>query len=498
MTDILVSDASRLWIIENRAGPANVPAYAGLGRAGQPAWSQGDVTVIRNPSPTQYGQFVVAGKVIGEQGNPELPVMVRYTDTISTLLKMVRKGCDADLQVHMGSCQQPTDFERGWDKILVLEGGRPTSWGLDGDLGALDTGDRAVVNEEVPFTGLDMYEIVPMTFAELGAATVVQEINDISICDAVSCGACGLSSDGCQVFFALQDATPGSPGLPPRIVGSRDGGSTLVIRSITSHAVNVDATALACAGTRIVVVSPGSGEGIHYADITAFLNSTETWTKVQTGLTLPTGAPRDLFVLNSANIWIVGAGGYIYKSTDITAGVVAQSAGSATTQPLNAIHGADALNLVAVGDSNAVVRTTNGGVTWAAVTGPAVGVVLNTVWVRSKDEWFVGAANGNLYYTRDGGTTWTLKAFSGSGAGAVNDIVFSTPTVGYMAHNTAALVGRILRTINGGQSWYVMPEGTGNIPTNQRINALSPCADPNIVYGGGLGATTDGIIVKGA
>lgn len=499
MADIFVSDFSRLWLIENRAGPANPPTYMGLARAGQPSWPAGGVTVIRNPSPTQYGGFVVAGKVIGEDGNPELPVMMRYlSDVRSTLLRLRRSGCDHDLQVHMGTCQSPTDFDRGWDKILILEGARPTDWGLDGDIGALDTGDRAVVNEEVPFTGLDLLEIVRITFSELGAATVIQEINDVSVCDQVTCGLCGLSSDGCQIVFALQDATPGSPGLPPRIHATKDGGGTLITRTITSHAANVDANAIACVGTNLVVVSAGSGEGIHYATIADILNSIEAWTKVQTGLVLPSGAPHDLFSLGASQTWIVGAGGYIYKSSDITSGVTVQSAGSATVQQLNAIHGSDSQNLVAVGQSNAVVRTTNGGVTWSLVVGPSVGVNLNTVWVRGKDEWFVGNAAGNLYYTRDGGTTWTLKAFPGSAAGVVRDIAFSNPTVGYLAHDTAAGAGRILRTVNGGQSWYVAPEGTGNIPTNQRVNALSPCADANVIYGGGLGTGTDGFLVKGA
>ncbi len=69
-----------------------------------------------------------------------------------------------------------------------------------------------------------------------------------------------------------------------------------------------------------------------------------------------------------------------------------------------------------------------------------------------------------------------------------------------MAHDTVTPAGRILRTIDGGNSWYVVPEGNTGFPANDRLNMLAPCInDPNIVYGGGLGDNaTDGILIKGA
>ena len=145
--------------------------------------------------------------------------------------------------------------------------------------------------------------------------------------------------------------------------------------------------------------------------------------------------------------------------------------------------------------------TRNGGTTWAPITGPNPGVNLNAVWMRGKDEWFIGDAGGQLWYTIDGGNTWTEKTFTGSGAGVIRDIKFINGTVGYMAHDTGTPAGRILRTVDGGYSWYVLPEGDTVLPANDRINAVAPCseADPNTVYGGGLADdAVDGIIVKGA
>jgi photosystem II stability/assembly factor-like uncharacterized protein len=156
------------------------------------------------------------------------------------------------------------------------------------------------------------------------------------------------------------------------------------------------------------------------------------------------------------------------------------------------------LNVVAVGASNAVVATNNGGISWSAITGPIPGTVLNAVWMHSPLEWLVGSAAGRLYYTIDGGVTWAEKNFPGNGAGQVRDIVFTSPSVGYMSHSTAAPAGRILRTIDGGYSWYVLPEGPGAIPTNQYVTQLAVCDDHNVVFGAGRGAATAGFLVKGA
>jgi len=429
-----------------------------------------------------------------------LPLQVRYQYTASALLALARRGCELDLQIHIGTCEDPRDFNGGWasGKVIVLEGASINTYSTD-ELGALMQSDDAVVNENLDTDGLDYYEIVPIAFGQLAAAEIVQEIVDVAICDAVTCGACGVASDGCSHVFALTMSAGGSPGLPAELIFSEDGGANVGQTNVDSLAANEDPSAMSCVGIYLVVVSNESCS-LHYAPIADILAGTESWSEVATGFVCAAGTPNDIFSLGSGFTWIVGNGGYVYFSDDVTAGVSVQDAGAATTQNLNAIHGFDEDNLVAVGASNAVIHSSNGGVTWSSLTGPAVGVVLNTVWMRTADEWFVGAANGNLYYTRDRGVTWTQKAFNGDGAGQVRDIVFATPTVGYMAHDTVTPVGRILRTIDGGHSWYVLPEGAGAIPDNDRVNALAASGEcPNVVYGGGLGANaTDGFLVKAA
>src|SRR3990167_2059076 len=496
MGDNLRTPFTRVFTIENRAGPANVPVYQGRAKAGSPSWDLGDRTPVREPDPTRYGAFKIVDAIKGERALPTMDIMARMRFTVSEFLRLSRQGCPLDVQVHSGKCQDPRDFNGGWDKVLVLEGADISTYSSD-ELGALEQGEDAVVNETISLNALDMYELSRLTLTELGGSQIPREVADVAICDSVVCGACGLPSSGCDRIFAITIPSAGSPGITAELIHSQDGGATLGETVISTLGVNEDPSALGCVGIYLAVISNESCS-IHYAEIADIFAGTATWTEIATGLVCTAGAPNDIFSLGSGFVWIVGNGGYIYFSDDITAGVTAQHSGTLTAQNLNAIHGYDEDNLVAVGNSNAVLLTRNGGATWSSVTGPAFGVHLQTVWMRSVDEWFVGASNGRLYYTRDGGVSWTEKAFSGNGAGIVRDIVFATPTVGYMAHSTAALVGRIFRTIDGGNSWYVLPEGTGAIPDNDYVAALAASGDcPDVVYGGGLGSdASDGFLVK--
>jgi photosystem II stability/assembly factor-like uncharacterized protein len=153
-----------------------------------------------------------------------------------------------------------------------------------------------------------------------------------------------------------------------------------------------------------------------------------------------------------------------------------------------------------VGDLNAIIHTTNGGSTWMPLTGPAVGETLNCVWMYDTDTWFVGTSTGGLYLTQNSGVTWDNVADNlPITINEVNEILFFDDTVGYMSVSDGAAHSQIMRTIDGGETWYVLPEGSGAIPDNDIINMLAVCDDPNAVWGGGLGGGgVDGIIVKAA
>jgi hypothetical protein len=478
--------------MEDGAGPGVTPEYMGVWKGGSLSWDFGTEEKIEIPDDSAYGAFQEVASLPGTEGKPSMTLTARYSQNLSDMLRLARRRCYHDFQVHVGSCEDLQDFDGGWQKIVVLEHGAITNYGTE-DLGALGSGDRAAVNESIDIQMRDYYEIKRIDSAEICTTSVVQEVVAVAFCDRRACGECGEVSDGCQRLFALILASSGSPGLGAQVVYSADGGSTCGSTVISTLAANEDPDDMSCFGDYIVVVSETSGTH-HYADRTDILNGVAAWAEsaaYETG-----GEPRCIWVLRPGYAWVGGAGGYIYFLDSAESDPVVQDAGSATSEDLNDVHAFDEENIIAVGDNNALIKTTNGG-TWGAVTGPAVGVDLLSCWMRSKTEWWIGTANGKLFYTTNSGISWTEKTFPGSGTGSVRDIVFVSTQVGYIAHTTAAPLGRILRTISGGNRWYVLPEGTGSIPANDRINALATCGDPNLIVGGGLAdSATDGFLVK--
>lgn len=495
---ILKNSQSRVFTIEGGSGPGASAVYQGRARALAAAQNGGAFTPIRGPSPKQYGAFETILKTRAQAALPTTSLEFREKRDVSEMLTLFQKRCDVDVQVHFGSCTDPTDFN-SFEFVRILEGAGMENWATD-DQGTFEA--ENVVQETLPFTGEELYDIRPLHDSQLASGLIVQEVVGIAICDGISCGNCGAPSDGASVIFTVQKAHGGSPGLPAEIVFTDDGGSTLGSTHVTTLLATKNPSDLTCVGTNLVVIS-GEDLSIHFASISDVLLSRESWTKTVIGL-VATKLPTRIFSRGRTLTWIAAAGGYIYFSSDITAGVVAQTAGGVTTQDLADIHGVDDVNLIAVGGSNAVLVTSNGGSTWSSVTGPSVAVALTACWMRSIREWLVGDAAGNLWYTRDAGSTWTSKAFNGNGTGAVTAIVFATRSVGYMAHVVSAH-GHILRTIDGGASWTRIPDG-GNIGTltdNAAINRLAVADSApnnikaNLVHAVGLAVdASDGIWLK--
>lgn len=493
--NVVRSDYTRLFLLENSAAPNVTPRYMGFWRANDVKYPFGDIKLIREPSSTQRGAFNTVGDIPGDVGLAALTVQARLSRDRSDLLRMAKRGCYSDVQIHIGTCGNPADYINGWEKVAVLFKGKIPEYAAN-NLGALDPSERNVSMEDIAFHGYDYYEITRLNWAERASVEVIREITDITVCDSVACGACGITSDGCTTLFAVQKSSGGSPGILMEVLASQDAGATWIARTVTGAAAAQDPNRMGCVGNNMIVLSSAAG-GLFWAPLANILASTETWAKVTTGV-VSGGEPIALFSPSPSQTWVVGKGGYIYFTNDPTSGLTVQDAGVATIQDYNDVDGFDLLNVVAVGKSNSVAYTRNGGATWAAITGPAVGVDLNCVSVQDENTWWVGTAGGKLFYTINGGTTWVERTFSGSGSGNVADVQFFNNGVGYMAHATAGGVGRIFRTISGGNSWYLSPEGTGSIPSNAKINRIATCEDPNIVYAAGLKSGTDGIILKGA
>ncbi len=497
MTQIADKGKSRVFLIAGQARPDHKPAYQSMMRAGGVSQDFGDVERIEAPDPAKWGGFITVGEIKGPTKRATTTLTGRYlADTASELLKQAKAGCLVDLQIHQGICTNPAIFNT-FTKAVILERANLSNWKVD-DLGALSSDEQGKVDEQADVSADAIYEVLPLTFAPAAEALIVSEVVDAVICGGVSCGDCDAENAGRDKVYCLTTVRTGSPGLPAEVLYTVDGGLNWYTSIIAALAVSDSPSAIGCLGDYLFVV----GSGLAELDYTPLVDldgtGAETWTELASQFTV-TKEPQDIAV-GTTVAWIVGKLGAIYKlDSDVTLGATLQTAASAlTTENLTKVAALGDTVAVAVGANNVVLYTTNGE-TWASVTGPAAGVALTAIAVKSDKIWLVGTASGALYYTLDSGATWTLKGFAGSGAGKVWDIVFATNSVGYLAHATATPRGRVFRTCDGGYSWNLLPE-SGSAPVCQRVTCVAASAnDVNYVVAGGLGGTagTDGVLLIG-
>jgi photosystem II stability/assembly factor-like uncharacterized protein len=493
---ILKTANTRVFIIECRARPDHSPSYKSCLKMTAYSQALGDTTKIECPDPYKYGGFIEKGSIKGATERPATSLVGRYPqDMLSDLMKLARKGCAFDVQLHSGTCQDPSSFNE-YDKALILEGASISNYSTE-DLGALESGENAKVDETSDINASDAYEVVPLGVSNKTPTLVLNEVVDAVLCDNISCGECETESGGCDKVYAVTNGTSGSPATIPDLVYTLDGGATWYVYDIAG--VTSPPGAVECLGDYVFVTVNVPNE-IAYALKSEMDGLTvPTWTLISTGF-VTLGEPNDAWSSGSY-AFIVGDNGYVYGTDDVTSGVTVLDAGVATTEILTCVHGISSEFVLAGGQNGALIFTSDG-ISWAKSpsTPVGVGVTINTVWVASTTEWFVGASNGNLYYTLNQGVTWTVSAFSGSGSGSVESIVFPTKSVGYLSHTTTAPKGRILRTIDGGNTWKLIPEKTGTMPLNDKINALAYCiSDANFVVGAGLADdSSDGFIVVGS
>jgi hypothetical protein len=489
------SGESRVWLFADGYGPGKSKLYLGWARIGDPTYGFGDVDSVEVPDADSYNKFDKVSEIQGAEENPTASIISRYARLdVSELLKAGKKRCPVGVQAHIGLCSNPQDFNRGWDKIVNFVQARFTSWSAE-NFGALDSDEMNPTNETGELSARDMYEIKKIKFTEICAARGNREFISVDVCDDLTCGECGVPSDGCQKVLAVMLGTGATPGTLPSVVYSDDGGTTCDSVDIDTLYSNEDPDDAACVGPDFVVIS--SAGGMHIATVGDILDGAPDWVETTEGFVAGFG-PNCIWSYDARHTWIGAENGYIYFTSSPRSGVEIQDAAVATTVNILDIHACDSLHVVAVGQANAVIYTENGGETWVPIVGPSIGVQLNCVWMLDPNVWLIGDNLGNLWYTEDGGENWAENTDIDQTLTVIDEIEFHDETVGYMSARVGATDGRIFRTIDGGMTWYEMPEGTtGQLADNDRINSLAVCKDPNIVWGAGLNADgTTGFMAK--
>jgi hypothetical protein len=491
--------SGRVFTIKGRAGPAHEPLYHQSGAWGTSSWGQGDVTKIEIPSDRQYNTWTEIDSYQASADRATGTLSIYEDFDRSDVMELIRLRCPFDVQIHLGCDGDPRDFDLGWNKIKFFEDARGTSYDPS-ERAAMEGGGQQANTEDMPVSARDIYDGLRMTFKFVAQNEVGESVIAIKVCDRITCATCEdeVFSDGCQRVLAVTSGVGTSPGVLPQVIITTDQYkiNAIIERWITTFAIGEQASDAACVGSYFVVSSQ-AGLAFHYANLADMVNQVETWAKVVTGLVAAKG-PNAMWNYSPMLTFVAAEDGYIYLMRNPADGVTVLDAGAATADDLNDIAGYDAENVAAVGDATAFVYTTDGA-SFSTGGEPSGPTNLEAVAYRTRKEiWVGGTGSGNVYYTTDYGDTWTTKALPGS-LTQVDKIIWASDSVGFILGQTATPNARVLRTVNGGYTWYVMPEAPGlSLPTFDYANDADVCEkDVNKLFIGGLADNGgDGVIVK--
>lgn len=203
-----------------------------------------------------------------------------------------------------------------------------------------------------------------------------------------------------------------------------------------------------------------------------------------------------IFVLDNRHIWVATDSGRVYFSSDGAQTWTEQESAFVAVAggDLRAIHFADAMTGYAVGFTDVVIRTTDGGENWAlAATG--LGALWEYVHVFSRQRLIIGCnfdVNpnvGTLFMSYDAGASWLDMTRWPVTFGSTGTIVLSflpDGLTGYLVRRHTGDPSVIYKTINGGFDWRPLVT-----PDNTDIQAILAC-QPNLGYavGDAHGGTT--------
>jgi hypothetical protein len=108
MSDFSVAKTAntRVFLIEGGARPDHAPSYKSCLRMMAVSQGFGDIERIECPDPFNYGKFIEKAQIKGATERPTTSLEGRYPhDMLSDLMKLARKGCAFDVQLHTGACR---------------------------------------------------------------------------------------------------------------------------------------------------------------------------------------------------------------------------------------------------------------------------------------------------------------------------------------------------------------------------------------------------------
>ncbi|MCL5036593.1 MAG: YCF48-related protein [Chloroflexi bacterium] len=204
----------------------------------------------------------------------------------------------------------------------------------------------------------------------------------------------------------------------------------------------------------IKMVSTTAGWAVGYFNTDGYVYNTTNGT-VWNQQNIIAGSPlRGVSFADVNNGWAVGDGGIIRHT--LNGGTAWSNQVSPTTQNLRGVSFVDANNGWAVGDNGTIIRTSNG-TDWAVEASGTAEPLFSIFMNSTTDGWAVGSNGAVLYYT---GGAWNASQVGGA---PFKTVFFLNPNQGWIA----GAGGVLYYTGDGGVTWTA--ESTG---TAQTINSV--------------------------
>jgi hypothetical protein len=352
-------------------------------------------------------------------------------------------------------------------------------------------GVQADVKEQVALAATLLQKYTLVAHDDITLTTQDSDINKVLSIGAFRCqGACGVgkSEEDEWLWVTDRDSTPGYSGNATARLGYTTD------RFVTRNSVPIDlfqaadATDVVFLGDRIIVFSASKAPA--YASWTDILNGVTApnlWTAM-TGFTGITAGnfPSKASAPDSATIFMVGAGGRIWKSIGGTSATLIADTGVVTSQNLTTVDfQTDKLGFIG-GASGTFIRYYNGAMSVISITDGTntVSAQLNRVRVPSKreSEVYIGTAGGELWRTRNATDTRpTFERLSGPlfGTGAITDLDFAGYKGDqlYILHTNSSNQSIVYRDLSGGAG----DGGLGGIQIEKVGEYVSPGSKMNSI-----------------
>ena len=458
MAEYFNASQGAIWVQPD--GPNTQPYYLGCHDMGDITAPEGDITKRYCPDPSGAGKWTVAMTSQGLPGDVTASITT-YVANVQDYLQQLR--CPTGIYIHQAECGRKDVFSN-YDAGTLLRNARITSRSKTG-MAAREGADASEMSFDLSADPpLAEYWALRMS---LLTTTGDADAKSIAIGGEEFCsGACGATEEPCDelgVGLAASTTT-----LTADVLYTADAGATWAAMATDPFAAGEDVGSIVAVqygrGVTRYIAARGTTDGANPAEVAYTDNLGAAWTAANVGATNGEFVQwgRGLFAIDLYNIWMGTDQGNIYYSSDGGANWALQTtAGDA----INAINFLDSELGLAVGDTNEIQLTTNGGTSWTSITGDATKNADNVLCcdVRDRYRWQIGYNDGELWYTIDGGATWAQRTLPApAGATAVNainamdyiDDYFGALAVKYTVSGPAVW-GAIYRTVNGGYSWEI-------------------------------------------